>query len=191
MRKHFDNYHAATKIKSNTPLAPLKGGIITCLLAIIILLLLTCLTTSTFAAEKNTLRDPQLRRLYQSLKQPIIADSSFIIADTLRLNYPDFSVTLRRGELVPLRDSTATLTGFFFEGVARITFRPRYVLERQQLHRFTGDSVTVCETARLLIRVSTPSALPQALIASEAFYQTKNKRAEEGRELQSAVQEAL
>ena len=114
-----------------------------------------------------------------------------MIRDTLRLDYPDFTVMMQRGELVPLRDSTEALTGFFFEGAARITFRPRFEIERQQLHRFTGDSVTVCEAARLLIRVSTPKALPQEIVANEAFHQTKTKRAEEARELQRAVQEAL
>ncbi len=148
-------------------------------------------TFTTFAAEKNTLRDPQLRRIYHSLRQPIIGDSSHVLRDTLRLDYPDFTVTLQRGELVPLRDSTASLTGFFFEGAAEIVFRPRHEIERQQLHRFTGDSVAVIETARLLVRVSTPNALPREFITNEAFHQTKTKRAEEARELQRAVQEAL
>lgn len=188
VRTHFDNLPAATLIKSNTPLAPLKGGIILCLLAI---LLFTCLTTTAFAAEKNTLRDPQLRRLYQSLKQPSIADSSFILTDTLRLDYPDFTLTLLRGELVPLRDSLAAMLGFFFEGNARVAFRPRHVLERQQLQRFTGDSVAVLQTSRVLIRVSTPNVLPAGIFANEAFHQPKNKRAEDARELQRAVYEAL
>ncbi len=153
--------------------------------------LLASFAFSLHAAEKNTLRDPQLRRLYHSLRQPIVADSSYVIADTLRLNYPDFTVTLQHGELVPLRDSTAALTGFFFEGAAQITFRPRHVLERQQLHRFTGDSVTVCEAARLLIRVSTPNALPYEIIAGRSFHQTKTKSSSEAQELRKAVQEAL
>ena len=179
---------------SNTPLAPLKGGISRRVLCIALLALATLITLTphtTFAAEKNTLRDPQLRRLYQSLKQPIVADSSYVLRDTLRLDYPDFNVTLQHGELVPLRDSTLALTGFYFEGSARIAFRPRYVLERQQLQRFTGDSATVCEAARLLIRVSTPSALPNAITAGEFFYQTKNKKSEDARELHRAVSEAL
>ncbi len=191
VRTHFENYLAATPIKSDTPLAPLKGGIVKHALAIAFLACLFLTTLTPFAAEKNTLRDPQLRRLYQSLKQPVVADSSFIITDTLRLNYPDFALTLRRGELVPLRDSTETLTGFFFEGAAQIAFRPRHVLERQQLQRFTGDSVAVLQAARLLIRVSKPNVLPARILANEAFHQTKTKKAEDARELQRAVHEAL
>lgn len=191
VRKHLDNIPAATPIKCDTSPALLKEGVSKPALIIALLANIACVFVSTFAAEKTTLRDPQLRRLYHSLRQPVIADSSFMISDTLRLDYPDFTVTIQRGELVPLRDSTATLTGFYFEGAAQVRFRPRYEMERQQLHRFTGDSVTVREAARLLVRVSRPNALPQAIRASAAFHPTKTKGGHEAHELNKTMQEAL
>jgi hypothetical protein len=98
------------------------------------------------------LRDSSWRQIYHSLQQPLLGDSAYVVGDTLRMQLPDFSVTLMQGQIVPLHDSAGVLTGWLFEGNARVRFSPRHELERRQLHRFTQDSILFCNTSTILWR---------------------------------------
>jgi hypothetical protein len=169
-------------------------------------LLLIASVLSLFSASSSqpsdpqpTLRDPQLRRVYQSLRSPIIADSSWIIADTLRLTFPDLRLTLQRGALTALCDSTQVITGLLFDGEAHVKFSPRTALERFQLARFTGDSVLSCVVSRVLLRMTGAASLPlqnigetqslSALLRNPPTTKSKNRR--EAEELQKTLDEGL
>lgn len=97
-------------------------------------------------------RDAARRQLYHSLQEPRLSDSSYVVSDTIYIQLPDLEIHLAAGQLVPLLDSTNALTGLLFDGLARVRFSPRHALERQQLHRFTRDSVLTCRVARILWR---------------------------------------
>ncbi|MDZ7288898.1 MAG: M1 family aminopeptidase [candidate division KSB1 bacterium] len=96
------------------------------------------------------LRDPALRKIYHSLQQPVLSDSSYLVSDSLQLQLPDFRITLLRGQLVPVHDSTGALTGLLFEGDAQVRFAPRHEVERRQLHRFTRDTVFAGKASTIL-----------------------------------------
>ncbi len=162
-------------------------------------LFLVSIFASPAASQRQTLRDPQLRGLYHSLRAPIAADSSWVVADTLRLSFPDFRLTLAGGTLTALYDSAQGLTGLMFEGEARVSFRPRLALERFQLVRFSKDSVLSCATSRLVVRMVEPSTLPvqnegeaqrlSALLRSSPNAKSKYRR--EAEELQKTLEQGL
>jgi hypothetical protein len=96
--------------------------------------------------------DPSRRQLYHSLQQPQLGDSSYVVDDSIRLQFPDLEVHLVSGQLAPLYDHAGALTGWLFDGKARVCFAPRHEIERQQLHRFTRDSVWTGNVAQILWR---------------------------------------
>jgi hypothetical protein len=98
----------------------------------------------------NKLRDATRRKIYHSLQQPLCSDSVYVVKDSLRLVLPDLEITLARGQLATLQDSTGAFTGLLFEGNADVRFSPRHALERQQLHRFTRDSVFAGHVSTIL-----------------------------------------
>ncbi|MGH7455595.1 MAG: hypothetical protein ACRENG_29845, partial [bacterium] len=100
----------------------------------------------------NKLRDSTRRKIYHSLQQPLLSDSAYVVHDSLRLDLPDLEITLTRGQLAALQDSTGAPTGLLFEGNAHVRFAPRHALERQQLHRFTRDSVFTGNVSTILWR---------------------------------------
>lgn len=104
------------------------------------------------ATQKNGLRDRGLRSLYDSLQKPALADSAWVIRDTLRIHLPDFKATLLSGKIIALLDSTATATGLLFEGQAHLEFRPPHALEQFQFARFTKDSLLSCTASEILWR---------------------------------------
>jgi hypothetical protein len=104
----------------------------------------------------NELRDPTRRQLYQTFQQPLLSDSAYVVRDTLQLQLPDLEIKLAQGQLATLRDGTGALTGWLFVGNAHVRFSPRHELERQQLHRFTGDSVLACDVSTILWRFIQP-----------------------------------
>jgi hypothetical protein len=116
------------------------------ILAVVILLLPPDLAFS------NQLRDVTRRQIYHSLLQPRYSDSSCVVNDSVRLQLPDLEINLLHGQLVYLFDSTNALTGLLFDGKARVRFSPRHEVERQQLHRFTLDSVLTCDVSHILWR---------------------------------------
>lgn len=103
-------------------------------------------------AQSNHLRDTTRRKIYHSLQQPLLSDSAYVVKDSLRLVLPDLEITLAAGQLAILQDSAGTLTGLLFEGNAHVRFSPRHALERQQLHRFTRDSVFIGNVSTILWR---------------------------------------
>lgn len=151
------------------------------------------------AAENHTLKQPHLRRLYHALHTPLYADSSWALADTLRLSFPDFRLTFCRGAMTALYDSAKTLTGLLFEGEANIDFRPRPAPEQFQLARFTGDSVFSSAASRLLLRMPEVSSLPlrneaearrlAALLRQPPALKSRNRR--EAEALQKTLDEGL
>jgi hypothetical protein len=100
----------------------------------------------------NKLRDATRRKIYHSLQQPLRSDSAYVVKDSLRLVLPDLEITLARGQLATLQDSSGALAGLLFEGNAHVRFSPRHALERQQMHRFTGDSVFAGNVSTILWR---------------------------------------
>jgi hypothetical protein len=100
----------------------------------------------------HDLRNLIRRQLYHSLQQPRLSDSSYVVNDSIRLQFPDLEIHLVRGQLAPLYDRAGMLTGWLFDGKARVCFAPRHEIERQQLHRFTRDSVWTRNVAQILWR---------------------------------------
>jgi len=99
------------------------------------------------------------RQLYQSLKAPRAADSSWTISDTLTIQLPDLTLQMFSGVLNSLH-ATDSITGWIFEGEGQIRFTPRHHLEQQQLKRFTADTIFVCPIRQFVIRhAEAPSAL--------------------------------
>lgn len=138
----------------------MKSPVITCLLAALALI---ASVPPGHAAEKNSLRDPALQRLYHALGAPSIAETGWHLTDTLQLHLPDFRLTLITGRLAPLQDSSAGCTGLVFEGQAGVAFSPREAAEQFQLARFTKDSALTCTTTRLLLRFPDFSILQDLL----------------------------
>lgn len=103
-------------------------------------------------ARPNKLRDATRRKIYHSLQQPLLSDSAYVVKDSLRLALPDLQITLERGRLATLQDSVGAFTGLLFEGNAHVRFSPRHALERQQLYRFTRDSVFIGNVSTILWR---------------------------------------
>ncbi len=103
-------------------------------------------------ARPDHLRDANRRQRYLSLQQPTLSDSSYVINDSLRIQLPDLTIHLLRGQLVPLQDNANGLTGLLFDGKAHVRFSPRHAVERQQLHYFTKDSTLAHEVSGLLLR---------------------------------------
>ena len=97
-------------------------------------------------------READRRRLYHSLRQPRLSDSSYAVNDSIRIQLPDLVIHLIHGQLVPLHDSANGLTGLLFDGKARVRFAPRHEVERQQLHYFTQDSMLTRDVSHLLLR---------------------------------------
>ena len=130
---------------------------------------------------------------------PVFADSSWIVADTLRFTLPDLRLTFSRGALTALYDSAQSLTGLLFEGEAQINFRPRPALERFQLMRFTRDSVLHCVSSRVLLRVSETASLSAEMNGERLPWsawrrtplQQKSKNRREAEELHKTWEEAL
>ncbi|MCI0697080.1 hypothetical protein L0337_34380 [candidate division KSB1 bacterium] len=110
------------------------------------------LAQGSILAQSNHLRDATRRKIYHSLQQPLLSDSAFVVNDSLRLVLPDLEIMLARGQLATLRDSAGALAGLLFEGNAHVRFAPRHALERQQLHRFTRDSVFAGSASTILWR---------------------------------------
>jgi len=109
-------------------------------------------------------RDHDWQPLYESLKSPRLADSAWTVVDTVAWRFPDFSVDLFSGEIVALQ-AESSITGWLFEGEARIRFSPRHRLERQQLQRFIGDTLLVCSARRVMLRFASPPQLPDRALA--------------------------
>jgi Peptidase family M1 domain len=110
------------------------------------------LLTLPDTTRPNKLRDATRRKIYHSLQQPLLSDSAYVVKDSLRLILPDLEITLTRGQLATLQDSTGALAGLLFEGNAHVRFSPRHDLERQQMHRFTRDSVFAGNVSTILWR---------------------------------------
>ncbi|MDZ7344425.1 MAG: hypothetical protein ONA90_07905, partial [candidate division KSB1 bacterium] len=126
-----------------------------------IYIVLSCSAYLTLVLSSNLLASPDLRdstwrKIYQSLRQPRLDDSSYVVRESLRIELPDFEILLVRGELTCLYDSSGSLTGILFAGKAKARFAPRHRLERQQLRRFTRDSVFVSEASIILWRFVQP-----------------------------------
>ncbi len=110
------------------------------------------LVQGSILAQSNHLRDTTRQKIYHSLQQPLLSDSAYVVKDSLRLVLPDLEITLAAGQLATLQDSAGALTGLLFEGNAHLRFLPRHALERQQLHRFTRDSVFIGNVSTILWR---------------------------------------
>jgi len=115
----------------------------------------------------SSIRRPEIRQLYHSLQQPALADSAWAISDSITLTFPDLEIIFVRGQLIPLTDSAEAMTGLLFEGKAHLRFRPRYDLERQQLFRFTSDSVFECTSSQILLRFVTFKTVASSLKRSD------------------------
>jgi len=112
--------------------------------------LMATLVLAPFAAPGKSPSD-NWKSLYESLKSPVLADSGWSLTDTVAMRFPDFSIQFLSGEIAPLQSQNGT-TGWIFEGEANLRFAPRYLLEQQQLKRFTGDTVLTCTSRQLVMR---------------------------------------
>jgi len=107
----------------------------------------------------NAAGEDDWRQLYQSLKAPRAADSSWTISDTLTIQLPDLTLRMFSGVMVALY-AADSVTGRVFEGDGQVRFTPRYPLEQQQLKRFISDTVLVCPVRQFIMR---HSGAPEAL----------------------------
>jgi hypothetical protein len=109
------------------------------------------------------------RQLYESLKTPRLADSSWTITDTLTIQLPDFSLQMFSGVLAALH-AADSVTGWVFEGDGQARFAPRHHLEQQQLKRFVGDTILVCPIRQFVMRyAATSSRIANAQDQHESF----------------------
>lgn len=110
-------------------------------------------------------RNQEWKTVYETLKSPRVADSAWTVVDTIALRFPDFSVDLFSGQIVPLHAQTG-ITGWLFDGEALIRFAPRHHLEQHQLRRFIDDTVLVGELRQLVIRFASPLPRPTGVVTN-------------------------
>lgn len=91
-------------------------------------------STQIFAFENNINDDLPT---YEVLKKNDLTDPVYIVEDSFRLEFPDFSATFVKGYYKRLLANDTLNAGFVFHGAGFVDFTPRHEIEKKQLLRFT------------------------------------------------------
>ncbi|MFQ5628740.1 MAG: M1 family aminopeptidase [bacterium] len=75
--------------------------------------------------------------VYKKLKNNEFDGPVYTLNNSLKLSFPDFSVTFEKGHFRRLYGFDASGAGFVFQGKGFVDYAPRHAIEQRQLLRFT------------------------------------------------------